>query len=1292
MSIRHDSLMILDTGYRVAYWSGGAEALYGWGAGEAAGKDIRRLLQTRSPVPPAEVRRILSARGFWEGELENTRKDGSVVRVACRLTLERKVRGRPATLLAIHDAAGPRRPARHPSRTATGRVEAPDGRSAGLERVEEDLRQAKERLEMAHRAAGAGTWDWDIPTGRLSWCDHLFRLFGLDPGKSAASFDAWRDILHPEDREAASARIQQALQHHTDLASEYRIVRPDGQVRWIDARGRGEYDSRGNPVRMLGICIDVTEKRRAQMALEESAGVYRAIGESIDFGVWVCAPDGRNIYASESFLKLVGQTQEQCSNFGWGDVLHPDDAERTIAAWKECVRTGGQWDIEHRYRGVDGKWHPVLARGVPVRNKQGEITCWAGINLDISSLKQAQEALESARQEAVNEKNRLEAVMEALPVGMVITDAQGGTHYANRMYDEIWGGTRPRTDQIGDYAAYKAWWADSKQPVRPEEWASAQAVQQGRTVIGQLMEIQRFDGERRLILNSAAPVLDAFGKVTASAVAIQDVTELRRMEEALRESEERYRTVFRTMSEGFSIHEVICGEDGTPCDYLFLEVNPAFERLTGLKRADVIGRTVREVLPGEDPYWIHRFGEVALTGQSAHFVNYSAALGRHYEVVAFANAPRQFAVLFMDVTEQKKSVDRIEQLNRELRRKVQELETVFETVPIGIAIAEDPEGRHIHGNPANEELLGVGPGGELSLRRTADRAPARYRPMQDGRELPVDELPMQRAVRGERVNGQILEVTRQDGCRVTLLSHAAPLFDESGRPRGAVGAFLDISDLKQAEGALRASEARYRSLVELSPDAIVVHQEGRFVYANPSALRLYSAEATERFIGRSVLELIHPDDRELVARRMEAAYHQGIAPKQELRMLRLDGQSVPVESAAFPMTFQDRPAVTVIIRDITERKRLEAERLELERLKVLSDSRKLWQDTFDAITDLISIHERDLSVKRANRAFLEYFGWSAEEAIGKKCGELFHAAGAPAADCPLEESLATMAPASGEVTDARRSRVFEVHTFPLSAGADGFSGCIQIAKDITEKRESEIRLIVSERLAAVGQLAAGVAHEINNPLATISGCAEGLLSRIDGPHDPEGTREYLEIIREEVLRCKSITDGMLSFVRQASYEIRPVQMNEAVERSIEMMRLQGRLQNVELMRDFASDLPPVRVRQGDLMQVFLAIFSNALDAVEDRGVIQVRTGMAEGQVFVEVQDSGPGIPPEYAEKIFDLFFTTKSTQGGTGIGLPIARKLVGAMSGQLTLEPGPGTGAAFRVALPGGSFGPAGRG
>ena len=128
----------------------------------------------------------------------------------------------------------------------------------------------------------------------------------------------------------------------------------------------------------------ITDRKLSEKKLHESEALYRGIGESIDYGVWVCAPDGRNTYASKSFLEMVGITQEQCSNFGWENAPHPDDAKRTIAAWQECVRTGGKWDIEHRFRGADGQWHYVLARGVPVKNERGEIINWAGINLDIT--------------------------------------------------------------------------------------------------------------------------------------------------------------------------------------------------------------------------------------------------------------------------------------------------------------------------------------------------------------------------------------------------------------------------------------------------------------------------------------------------------------------------------------------------------------------------------------------------------------------------------------------------------------------------------------------------------------------------------------------------------------------------------------------------------------------------------------------------------------------------------------------------------------------------------------------
>jgi PAS domain S-box-containing protein len=154
-------------------------------------------------------------------------------------------------------------------------------------------------------------------------------------------------------------------------------------------------------VKAFNSVLDEADARTRQLqdshrALRQSERLYRAIGESIDYGVWVCDASGRNIYASDSFLKLLGVTQAECSGLGWSDMLHPDDVEGTVSAWQECVRSGDFWYREHRYFGADKRYHPVLAQGVPMRDDEGRITGWAGINLDIGRIKETEDALREA--------------------------------------------------------------------------------------------------------------------------------------------------------------------------------------------------------------------------------------------------------------------------------------------------------------------------------------------------------------------------------------------------------------------------------------------------------------------------------------------------------------------------------------------------------------------------------------------------------------------------------------------------------------------------------------------------------------------------------------------------------------------------------------------------------------------------------------------------------------------------------------------------------------------------------
>jgi len=207
-------------------------------------------------------------------------------------------------------------------------------------------------------------------------------------------FDEAVPLEFPDDSKSRQGRfsIASALGDAAYKSTEVTLSRSDGDNFWL-LLSSSRIAGTSGVVGCVLTLTDITGRKREEEALRNSERLYRAIGESIDYGVWMCAPDGRNIYASDSFLKMVGMTQQECSDFGWGKVLHPDDAERTIAAWKECVRTGNTWECEHRYRGMDGEWHPVLARGVPVRGDDGQVLCWAGLNLDVSNLKRAEQAL-----------------------------------------------------------------------------------------------------------------------------------------------------------------------------------------------------------------------------------------------------------------------------------------------------------------------------------------------------------------------------------------------------------------------------------------------------------------------------------------------------------------------------------------------------------------------------------------------------------------------------------------------------------------------------------------------------------------------------------------------------------------------------------------------------------------------------------------------------------------------------------------------------------------------------------
>jgi two-component system NtrC family sensor kinase len=270
------------------------------------------------------------------------------------------------------------------------------------------------------------------------------------------------------------------------------------------------------------------------------------------------------------------------------------------------------------------------------------------------------------------------------------------------------------------------------------------------------------------------------------------------------------------------------------------------------------------------------------------------------------------------------------------------------------------------------------------------------------------------------------------------------------------------------------------------------------------------------------------------------------------------------------------------------------------------------------------------------------------------------------------EQFETESRASGEARTYRISKIpMHLHT------GDDVTHVITVGEDITEWKEALQRVAQAEKMAAIGQLAAGVMHEINNPLATISACAESLTLEL-------GDLEYLKFIDAEVERCKRIIDGLLDFSRKRSFSKEPVEINATVERTLFLLSHHARFKRMAVTRALGPQAI-VSANADQLIQIFMALLLNAADATEQKGQhanVTVRTSVASATVTIEIIDNGVGIPRSEVGKLFEPFYTTKPPGRGTGLGLSICYGLVADHGGRLEVESTPGSGSTFRIVLP----------
>jgi PAS domain S-box-containing protein len=351
---------------------------------------------------------------------------------------------------------------------------------------------------------------------------------------------------------------------------------------------------------------------------------------------------------------------------------------------------------------------------------------------------------------------------------------------------------------------------------------------------------------------------------------------------------------------------------------------------------------------------------------------------------------------------------------------------------------------------------------------------------------------------------------------------------------------------------------------------------------------------------------------------------------------------------------------------------------------LLIQAKRDWMTTFDAIVDPVALLDADGAVVRANVGFAGVVGRKVQDVISMTYTSLLGPPDAGETD-PIAQTLADGQPRTGETRYQALAGIQQVTTSPMPGET---RRVVVLLKDVTQLREQQERLLQASRLADIGLLAAGVAHEISTPLASISLRAESLLrsaedERLQAIDAFKNFPRYLKTMDEEIFRCKKIISALLEFSRARKPEVKEVDLNALAEKAADLVSHQMKLRQVKLGLRLDPKTPLIEADEGQLRQALIALLMNSLDATPPQGHVNIETRREdEHRVSLSVVDDGSGIPEENLDKMFSPFFTTKPLGQGTGLGLAICHGIVTAHGGEIRVDSKVGQGTRISLLLP----------
>jgi PAS domain S-box-containing protein len=682
---------------------------------------------------------------------------------------------------------------------------------------------------------------------------------------------------------------------------------------------------------------DITARRVAEEERMAALQRLELVARATNDGIWDWDPATDALWHNEALLTTFGHPADEPEGSAqwWRDHVHPQDKEAVLAGLEKVLRDGqDRWSARFRFRRHDGSYAWVMARGWALRDEQGKTVRMVGSMTDLSERLQLLDQLE-------NEKGKLETILETASSAIIVVNEQGSIRYANPAAQKLHGQPMPYGGDLESHRPMGLLHLDGT-PYEPRDLPLCRSALQGETYREVEMLLRRPDGETRHILVNTDALQDRSGTLMGAVAVIQDITELKRTEQALREARDQLEQ---------RVHE----------------------------RTVALDETV-----------------ATLQGEVAERIQAQNQLGRQNEILQTIIDSIPAMLVFYDAE------GRVRLVNEEFTRT------------FGYSLTELQEAGLM-------ELRYPDPAYRQEAREFIEAAQGGWRDF------------LAQCKNGDRIISSWAGVRLADG---SLME---------------VG--IDIRARHELEDRLRESEQRYRTLVELSPDAIGVEREGVLVFVNPTAAKLLGAQTAEEIVGRPLLDFIPPEHRKRVEREFKYLNRR----RKPLSMVeeavrRLDGVAVDIELSAIPIIFENQHANQIVLRDITHRKEIEN--------RLRENARQLQQqaELLDLAHDSIVVNDMDGRIAFWNSGAEQTYGWTRAEAIGKISHELLQTR-FPLNLIEITARLLSQGRWNGELTHTTRSgeTIIVSTRWALQRDEDSRpTGILVIDRDITQQKRAEL--------------------------------------------------------------------------------------------------------------------------------------------------------------------------------------------------------------------------------------------